>query len=55
MRQGEEVIVTTLGELLRHEVDMHSMIIVGNSESFVHNSWVVTPRGYRGKYFEEMK
>jgi cobalt-precorrin 5A hydrolase/precorrin-3B C17-methyltransferase len=55
MRQGEEVIVTTLGELLRHEVDMHSTIIVGNSESFVHNSWVVTPRGYRGKYFEEMK
>lgn len=55
MRQGEEVIVTTLGELLRHEVDMHSTIIVGNSESFVHNSWIVTPRGYRGKYFEEMK
>ncbi|MDP6459474.1 MAG: precorrin-3B C(17)-methyltransferase [Candidatus Hydrothermarchaeota archaeon] len=55
MRQGEEVITTTLGELLKHEVDMHSTIIVGNSESFVYNSWVVTPRGYKGKYFEDMK
>lgn len=55
MRQGEEVIITTLGELLKYEVDMHSTIIVGSSESFVYNQWMVTPRGYRGKYLGEMK
>lgn len=55
MRRGESVVVTTLGELTSHEVDMHSMVIIGNSESFLYHQWIVTPRGYRGKYFEEMK
>jgi cobalt-precorrin 5A hydrolase/precorrin-3B C17-methyltransferase len=47
MRAGEEVIITTLGELLNHEVDMRSIVIVGNSESFVYGQWMITPRGYR--------
>tara|TARA_B100000315_G_scaffold260834_1_gene326053 strand:+ start:6108 stop:7913 length:1806 start_codon:yes stop_codon:yes gene_type:complete len=55
MREEESVIITTLGELLEHEVDMHSTVIIGNSESFIYNSWIVTPRGYKGKYFKDMK
>ncbi len=55
LRQGEEVVITTLRELPSQEVDMHSTIIIGNSESFVYKQWIVTPRGYRGKYFGEMK
>lgn len=55
MRRGENVVVTTLGEMPSHDVDMHSIVIIGNSESFLYHQWIVTPRGYRGKYFEEMK
>jgi cobalt-precorrin 5A hydrolase/precorrin-3B C17-methyltransferase len=48
MRDGEEVIVTTLNELPEERVDMLSIVIIGNSESFIHHSWIITPRGYRG-------
>ncbi|MEE8168683.1 MAG: precorrin-3B C(17)-methyltransferase [Candidatus Hydrothermarchaeales archaeon] len=49
MREGEKVKVTTLGEMLEPEVDMFTTIIIGNSESFIHNGKIVTPRGYPKK------
>lgn len=49
-RDGETVTVTTLEEMLDHEIDMSSIVIVGNSESFIdHQSNMVTPRGYSAK------
>lgn len=50
MREGESVVVTTLEKMLAYEIDMLTTIIVGNSESFVHDGKIVTPRGYKGKY-----
>lgn len=50
MRAGEEVILTTLGEMLSHPVDMQTMVIVGNSRSFIYGGYLITPRGYRDKY-----
>ena len=50
-RDNQVVIVTTLGELPTHEVDMSTIVIIGNSSSFVdRNGRMVTPRGYAGKY-----
>jgi adenosylcobyric acid synthase len=50
-REGEEKIVTTLGEMLDHDIDMFSIVIIGNSATFVDDHGrMVTPRGYGRKY-----
>jgi adenosylcobyric acid synthase len=50
-RERESVRVTTLGQLLDHEIDMSSIVFIGNSCSFVDSKGrMVTPRGYAGKY-----
>lgn len=48
MRDGEKIVVTTLEKLPVEEVDMLSVVIIGNSESFIYRPWIITPRGYRG-------
>jgi precorrin-3B C17-methyltransferase len=45
-RDGERVRITTLGGMLEHEVDMLSIVIVGNSQTYVHDGRMITPRGY---------
>jgi len=50
-REGENVVVTTLDQLLDHEIDMSSIVMIGNTSSFVDKQGrIVTPRGYAGKY-----
>jgi adenosylcobyric acid synthase len=49
-REGEEKVVTTLGDMLSHDVDMFSLVIIGNSATFVDQKGrMVTPRGYAAK------
>ncbi|MBC8017886.1 MAG: cobyric acid synthase [Verrucomicrobia bacterium] len=49
-REGEQATVTTLGEILEHEIDMSTIVIIGNSSTFVDRlGRMVTPRGYAGK------
>ncbi len=50
MRQGQETTVTTLKDLLEHPVDMQTVVIVGNSQTFTYGPYMVTPRGYLNKY-----
>lgn len=50
MRDGQWHAITTLGEVPVAEVDMQSMVIVGNSQTYIWDGWMVTPRGYLGKY-----
>ncbi|MFQ6110845.1 MAG: precorrin-3B C(17)-methyltransferase [Nitrospinota bacterium] len=45
-RAGELVRLTTLGELPKEEVDMATIIVIGNRSSFAFESYMVTPRGY---------
>ena len=46
-RDGEEKVVTSLGALLSHVIDMFSIVIIGNSATFVDSAGrMVTPRGY---------
>ncbi len=49
-RAGEEVCVTTLGQMLEAEIDMFSVVIIGNSSTQLDDQGrIVTPRGYAKK------
>jgi len=49
-RQGEERIITTLGEMLSHPIDMFSIVIIGNASTRLSSDGrIVTPRGYATK------
>jgi len=50
MRPGQEVVITTLHDMLNHPVDMQTVVIIGNSQTFTCGPYMVTPRGYLGKY-----
>jgi precorrin-3B C17-methyltransferase len=50
MRPGEEVVITTLEKLPVREVDMQTIVLVGNSQTFRYGDYMVTPRGYLAKY-----
>jgi precorrin-3B C17-methyltransferase len=36
--------------MVDHDIDMNTIIIVGNSKTFTVNNRLVTPRGYSTKY-----
>lgn len=43
----ENVILTDLGHLLDQEIDMRTVVLIGNRTSRNLNGWFVTPRGYK--------
>lgn len=45
-RDGERAVVTTLGEFDPEEVDMFTVVIIGNSRTMVDRGAMITPRGY---------
>jgi len=49
-RPRQSVCITTLGELPRAEVDMQTIVFVGNAATEVYDGFMVTPRGYAKKY-----
>ena len=51
-REDQEVKVTTLGAFNPEDVDMFTVILIGNSQSYVADGKMITPRGY---YREEMQ
>lgn len=46
LREGEEATVVTLKEFNDEIVDMFSIVIVGNSKSYIKDGLFITPRGY---------
>ncbi len=50
-RPGQKVTVTDLQHLEEHAdaIDMVTIVLVGNSTTYVDHGYVVTPRGYEGK------
>jgi len=50
-RPDQLVTVTNLEHLEQHcqDVDMVTIVVVGNSTSYLHNGYMVTPRGYEEK------
>lgn len=51
-RKGETVIVSTLGKIMDHneDIDMSTIVLIGNSESRSWKNRIITPRGYQKKY-----
>ena len=49
-RQGQRVEITTLAWLAQAEVDMSTLIIVGNSQTVARDGHLVTRRGYETRY-----
>lgn len=50
MRESQEVNISTLSNMDSHDVDMQTIIIVGNSATFQGGDFMITPRGYLDKY-----
>ena len=44
------VTVTNLQDILDHEINMSTTLIVGNSMTYVQGGYMITPRGYRVPY-----
>lgn len=45
-RENSSCEVTTLKELKNAEVDMFTIVIIGNSMTYVQDGKIITPRGY---------
>jgi precorrin-3B C17-methyltransferase len=50
MRDNESIIITNLRDMLDHDIDMQTTVIIGNSSTFVFDKWMITPRGYENKF-----
>jgi precorrin-3B C17-methyltransferase len=46
LRDGQEIRLFTLGTFEESVVDMFSIVIIGNSQSYIKNGKFITPRGY---------
>ena len=46
-RDGETKIISTLKDFLQEEINMFSLVIIGNSQTFVKDNFMITPRGYK--------
>jgi precorrin-3B C17-methyltransferase len=49
-RDNQSVLVTTLADLPRAEVGMQTIVFIGNSTTEAYDGFMITPRGYAGKY-----
>ena len=45
-REEQEVQVTTLGDFNPEDIDMFTVILIGNSQSYIADGKIITPRGY---------
>jgi len=45
-RKDENMTITELGKIDHDEIDMFCIVIIGNSQTYVSNGRMITPRGY---------
>ncbi len=46
-RENESVVISDLENFTREEIDMFSLVIIGNSNTYVKDNFMITPRGYK--------
>lgn len=46
-RPGQHMIISDLENFTKEEVDMQTLVIIGNSQTYVENGRMITPRGYK--------
>lgn len=49
-REGQRIVLTTLDKMAQAEVGMLTTILIGNASTFRYLDYLITPRGYSGKY-----
>lgn len=49
-REREDIVLSTLKDMLEHKIGMLTTVLIGNSTTFTFEGLMVTPRGYRNKY-----
>ncbi len=49
-RFRQNIVMTNLEEMLDYEIGMLTTVIVGSSQTYLYEGYMVTPRGYRNKY-----
>lgn len=45
-RENEEVFITNLDNMLNYDIDMSTLVIIGNKDTLVKNNKMITKRGY---------
>ncbi len=50
MRENERIIITNLRDMFNYDIDMQTTVIIGNSQTFTWNDYMITPRGYEKKW-----
>lgn len=48
-REKEQVVISTLEDFTQEEINMFSLVIIGNSATYVKEGFMLTPRGYERK------
>ncbi|WP_432646712.1 precorrin-3B C(17)-methyltransferase [Mitsuokella sp.] len=48
-RVEEHKVISTLADFTKEEINMFSLVIIGNSQTYVKEGWMLTPRGYGRK------
>lgn len=49
-RERQQIVITTLEQMLEHEIGMLTTVVIGNSTTFLYDGKMITPRGYQRKY-----
>ena len=50
-RPGREITITRLGQIDYEIVDMLTVLIIGNTNTYIEDGKIITPRGYNIKWF----
>ncbi len=45
-RENQKIIITTLDEMSNCEIDMQTIVIVGNESTYIRDGKMISPRGY---------
>ena len=48
-RNEQKKTISTLQDFTKEEITMFSLVIIGNSKTYVKDGWMITPRGYERK------
>lgn len=49
-RFRQNVVMTNLAEMLEYEIGMLTTVLIGSTQTYMYEGYMVTPRGYRNKY-----
>ena len=49
-RPAQNIVMTTLDKMVEHDIGMLTTVLIGNSNTYLQEGLMITPRGYHNKY-----